>query len=247
MRSKSLNPILLIGIGVLVGAGCTTNMALVIAARQNTANEIKGTSLEKAADKGLINRETLINAKAFGVFHPARSTEDFPILWGEEQSGQAIGQSGGASQQTVVIPSYVRKQGQKVIVAVFNIQDATGEFEPKLLDQLTDYYCGMLTQSLGFKVVPRDQIKKRLSQQKKESYQACYDQSCQIEIGKASAAQKSIATKLIKIGDRCTLVSTMYDLKTQTSEKAANAITDCTPDSLMNGIIQLIKKFSEQK
>jgi hypothetical protein len=45
-------------------------------------------------------------------------------------------------------------------------------------------------------------MRDRIASDKAESYRACVDQSCQIELGKAMAAQKSLATKLIRVGIR---------------------------------------------
>ena len=54
---------------------------------------------------------------------------------------------------------------------------------------------------------------------KAESHQDCYDQSCQIELGKAVAAHKSLSSRLVKIGDSCSLQSQIYDLRTETTER----------------------------
>ena len=89
---------------------------------------------------------------------------------------------------------------KKLIVAVFDIQDHTGGMDEKTLDQLTEYLAAQVTQRAGFKVVPRDQLRSRLAAEKVKSYRKCVDQRCQIELGKAMAAQKSLATKLLKVG-----------------------------------------------
>lgn len=229
---------------VISGCGGTQQQIALQNILNQTAKSIKGTYVEKAINKGLIDGNNVIVAKAWGVFYPAQPTEDFPLRWGEEESIQTGGQTGA---HALVIPSYIRARGKKTIVAVFDIQDVSGSFDTKTMEQLTDYFSAILTQDLGFQVVPRDQLKTRLAQQRDESYKACYDEKCQIEIGKEIAAQKSIATKVIKIGHRCVLVSTMYDLKTETTEKAANAETDCSTDSLMKGVRHLIKIFASQK
>ncbi|HSA24008.1 MAG TPA: hypothetical protein P5076_21290, partial [Myxococcota bacterium] len=90
--------------------------------------------------------------------------------------------------------------GPAPVVAVFDIQDAS-RMLPRAedRDQLTEYLAAQLTELAGFRVVPRDQLRARLQQQKTVGYQQCYDQSCQIELGKAMAAEKSLSTKLLKV------------------------------------------------
>mgnify|MGYP000334928875 CR=1 FL=1 len=51
--------------------------------------------------------------------------------------------------------------------------------------------------------VSEGQVLDRLNQLKRASYRACYDAACQIELGKALAAQKVLAAAIesIKTGD----------------------------------------------
>lgn len=99
----------------------------------------------------------------------------------------------------------------------------------------------------GYKIVPREQIRLRLQQEKADSYRACYDEACQIELGKEVAAEKSLATRILKVGDTCVATSKLYDLKTATSEKAASARAACDPEGLLEGIDQLAKELSKTR
>jgi hypothetical protein len=128
--------------------------------------------------------------------------------------------------------------GPAPVVAVFDIQDPSKKL-PKAedRDQLTEYLAAQLTELAGFRVVPRDQLRARLLQQKTAGYQQCYDQSCQLELGKAMAAEKSLSTKLLKVGRRCALTASLYDLKTETTEAATTVdVKDCNIDELMEGL-----------
>jgi len=130
------------------------------------------------------------------------------------------------------------------VVAVFDIQDPSRQFKSGTLDQLTDYLSTQLTFIVGLRAVPRDQLKERLVKEKRSSYKQCYDQTCQIDIGKALAASKSLATKILRVGNKCALTTILYDLKTETAERAASAKTGCSDDQLMEGVDQLIKSLS---
>jgi hypothetical protein len=130
------------------------------------------------------------------------------------------------------------------ILAVFDIQDASHGFSEQGMDQLTEYLAASLAKGGAFRVVPRDQLRTRIVQEKTESYKQCFDQSCQIDLGKAVAAQKSLATKILRVGDNCAITATMFDLKTETTEKAASVRTTCSENSLMDGMDKIADQLA---
>lgn len=126
------------------------------------------------------------------------------------------------------------------VVAVFNIQarDVPG-FTPADADTFTDYLISELTVS-GMSVVSRAQVRARLIQQQAESYEACYAESCQIELGKAVAAQKVISSTWARLGSTgCTLTATIYDLRSEATEFSAKADAECDGSGLRTAIEQV--------
>ena len=132
------------------------------------------------------------------------------------------------------------------IVAVFDMEDRGAGLSRDTLNNLTDYLAAMLTEG-GYQVIPRDQIRDRLKQQRKESYKECFDQSCQIELGKEMAAQKSLATKVLKIGKKCRVTGDLYDLKRAASERAATAGSGCSEDELLAAVEEVAAKLTGKK
>ena len=147
-------------------------------------------------------------------------------------------------QEKKEVAKRIRNKNRKTIIAVFNIEDVTKRFKKSTTKQLTEYLSARLTEVAGYKVLPRKQIQKRLVREKRRGYKSCYDETCQIEMGKALAAHKSLATKLLRIGDRCAITSNILDLRTESSEKAASLETDCSTNSLLNGIRRIVAKLS---
>jgi hypothetical protein len=137
-----------------------------------------------------------------------------------------------------------RKAESVLVVAAFDVQDGSGSLNPEALAQLSEYLAVKLTETSRFRVIPRTQILDRLRQTKSDSHAVCVDEACHIEIGKNLAASKSLATKLIKVGDNCVLASTMFDLKTETTEKAASVTTGCGINSMLGGVDELTKKLA---
>lgn len=129
------------------------------------------------------------------------------------------------------------------IVAVFDIEDRGAGLPAETLSNLTDYLVVLLTAG-GYEVVPRKQLKDRISQQKQEGYKACYDQSCQVELGRELAAQKSLSTQIFQVGGVCRLAATLIDLKKATTEKACFVKSECGEKKLLAALEELSQKLT---
>lgn len=127
-------------------------------------------------------------------------------------------------------------QADKPIVAVFAIEGRDTRLPPRSLAALTEYLSTRLSSSGAFAVIPNDEVKRRLDEQKSASYKACYDQSCQIEIGKELAAQHSVSTQVARLGGRCVVSSKLFDLKRGTADRAAVSECDCSEAGMMTAL-----------
>jgi hypothetical protein len=137
-------------------------------------------------------------------------------------------------------------RAKSAVVAVFDVQDSGGKLDHHLLEQLTEYLAAQLIEVARYRVVPRAELRHRLAEEKKGSYQACFDESCQIELGKAVAAEKSLQTKLLKVGATCAITATLYDLKSETTEAASSVEGDCSENALLKNMKQLAQKLAAQ-
>ncbi len=131
---------------------------------------------------------------------------------------------------------------QDAIVAVFAISGA--KLKRRDRSALTDMLAAHLTSIRGFRVVPQDALRKRLKTGKRDSYRQCYDQSCQIEVGKALAAQKVLSTKLDRVGGACVVTSSLYDLRTEAAERAAVVHSKCGMRALSRAMEEVANKLS---
>ncbi len=129
------------------------------------------------------------------------------------------------------------------IVAVFDVEDCGAGIAENVLGNLTDYLSAMLIEG-GYQVIPRAQIRERLAAAKKGSYKKCFDQSCQIELGRELAAQKSLATKVLKIGSECRVTGTLYNLKRAAAERAATAASACGENDLLKAVEEIAHKLT---
>jgi len=131
-------------------------------------------------------------------------------------------------------------------VAVFDILDRSNRTGENTRSQLTDYLITQVSEISGFKVIPRDRLRKKIAEQKVKGYGLHYDKKHQAKLGKAMAAKKIITSKLLRVGKTCALTSNLYDLETETLVIAASAETDCSPDSLMNAVRKIAKKLKHK-
>jgi len=141
-------------------------------------------------------------------------------------------------------PAAAQVSAKKPIVAVFNIEDKGAGLSRGLLIRLSDFMAMNLATTRNYQLVPRDQIKKRLVAQKRASYRQCYDQTCQIEIGKELAAQKSLTTMIMKLGSRCMVTTVLHDLRKAVSDGGASAEGGCSEDGIVKSIKSVVQKLT---
>lgn len=132
------------------------------------------------------------------------------------------------------------------VLAVFQIEDQRPTpMNAKTAGSLTNYLATLLAQKPDrFKVVPQTDLARALRDQKRESLQECFDENCQIELGKAVAAERSLSTRISKLGSRCVITSTLFDLTAETTERAASFKGQCTEDDFTAGIESIVKILS---
>ncbi len=143
---------------------------------------------------------------------------------------------------TICLPA--KAEGPKPIVAVFQIEAKRITLDAELLEALTDILSAKLTATGGFGVVPKNEIKKRLLTAKQDSYKECFDQKCQIELGRELAADKTLHSQITKIGSSCNVSVTLHDLKKASSEAAATASGGCTEDEISKSLDQVVAELA---
>ncbi|MEQ9504032.1 MAG: hypothetical protein RIT81_44665 [Deltaproteobacteria bacterium] len=132
------------------------------------------------------------------------------------------------------------------VVAVFDVRDerpAAERLDDPTLASLTTYLGTLLTKSGQYRVVPSSELQRALRDAKRESLELCYDERCQIEIGKALAAQLSLQTSIGRVGSSCVLTSRLFDLREEATVRAASHRGECGDDALTNGVERLVEEL----
>ena len=124
----------------------------------------------------------------------------------------------------------------KPIAAVFDLRVQGMQLDPAIKDGLTDLLVSRLAESGRVRVVPRHQVHKRLMEQKISSYRECYQRSCQVELGRELAANWSLAPRVTRVADSCTIALDLFGLRSATLAHSATAEGPCDPGGLKRSL-----------
>jgi hypothetical protein len=140
-------------------------------------------------------------------------------------------------------PGPAAASGAGIVAAVFDVEDPARVLDAATSAQLADYLGTRLSELGGYRVVPRRELQTQLRGSKQESLGGCYDEQCQIELGKAVAAQKILTSKVLRVGKSCALSGSIFDLRTESTDRSAAVRTSCSVDALLDASDQLLEKL----
>ncbi len=132
---------------------------------------------------------------------------------------------------------------QPPVLAVFNIEDRTGSMSAGFLSQLTDYLATRLGEGGRFRVVPRATVQQRIQSSKRKSYRKCYDEACQVEMGRELAATKIVSARILSIGGECRFTLQLYDLARAATDATASIKTACRTKALPEAIDRAVRRI----
>lgn len=125
---------------------------------------------------------------------------------------------------------------QPAVLAVFDVQVKGIRIGPVTVENIGDYLSTILAGSKQYAVVPRSQIRASLFQEKSNSYRECFDESCQIQLGRELAAQKFLATMIARVGNKCIVNMIVFDLAKATSDLASSSDGGCSEDLIFDSV-----------
>jgi hypothetical protein len=138
---------------------------------------------------------------------------------------------------------WAQSKKPRPIVAVFQIESQKSSLSKDELTMLTDYLSTKLGERGVFQIIPSKDIRRVLLDQKKESYKSCYDNNCQIEIGRELAAQYLVSSKIGRFGRQCLITSGLFDLQKAATVITASGKGSCNPEKLLTVIEEIAEKF----
>lgn len=242
-------------------AGCAGNSAYIA---QKKATEERSAALPYVKN-GYVELDTVVAAQMSdyggrGSFSPPRPTEAFPYIWGDSPQAQqqAMMQQQGYQQPLYQQPVYQQpayqqqqatpaKPTNRPKLAVMEIEDQAGKLGKDVAARGTDYLRATLNATKAFIVIDKSRQAEALMtvivDSKKESYKDCYNQSCQIPLGQALAADTILRTSITRLASFCTLSSELVDLEKEAATGGGMAKFDCTEDGLSMAIEKLVPQL----
>lgn len=138
---------------------------------------------------------------------------------------------------TVLMTLAAQAEDRRPIVAVMDVETIGLSLPRQAIERMSVFLTGRIEATGRYQVVPREQLKRRLVEIKKKSFDLDCDQSCRIELGQAVAARKAITTKVVRAGDECAVTLTVLDLEREVSEFAVSLDGKCDE----NGVVRVLK------
>jgi hypothetical protein len=171
---------------------------------------------------------------------------------GKESSGGAQGvktsgstgggsSTGGSSSGGSSSAGSGAKADAAWVIAVMDVEDLNASsrdkaIDPSLVRNLGDQIRIFIAER-GVRTIDRGTqdkaIKDQISSIKKESYNTCYDDSCQIELGKALAASHILRSRITRFGRRCVLNAELIDLRSEVTMAASSSQGDCEAEGFL--------------
>ena len=145
---------------------------------------------------------------------------------------------------TLVAPSHARA-GQRQVVAVFDIQTKFTKLSRAKRNALTDVLAGEMALGGVFQVMPPGDVKRILLDQSRVSFKACYDEKCQIQLGRELPANKLLTCTVVRIGRTCRVSASLYDLKRQTTDTSERETAGCGEQALVSSIEKVTTRLRE--
>lgn len=147
----------------------------------------------------------------------------------------------------VAMLSLSQATGQLPVAALFDIE--TAGLSRISTRRLTDYLFEQLAAGGGYQLVPSSSVRASVTAKKAESYAPCYDDACQIELGKAVAAQIVLRGTLRQLGSICSFALVELDLKTELTGKSVATQADgkCDDEVVQKLIARAAHEFGATK
>ena len=139
-------------------------------------------------------------------------------------------------------PTPARAEGPPV-VAVFLMESHGSGLKADEVGSLTDYLATRLGEKGRLHIIPRDELRKRITAAKSESHKECFDSSCQIQLGRELAAKFSISSRIARVGNVCLLSASVWDLRKATQVEGVTERSECKPEFLIDAVDNIAAKL----
>ena len=137
----------------------------------------------------------------------------------------------------------VAEDDDKLRLAVMEFEDRSKSLSKQMLSDATEYLRGALIAANKYIVIASErQSQAMVKNMKKESYKACNDKNCQIQLGQALSADTILRTTITRLGKTFVIASELIDLEKEATVVGAREKYDGTEESLSSALDNIAEK-----
>ena len=115
-------------------------------------------------------------------------------------------------------------------VVVFDIEDQTRTFKKQELRTLQQVLAGKMVERRQLQVVPRGVLRAALTKMRRWR---CVDWKCQQAVARGLKAHYVMATKVLKLGSKCMVMGSLYNIRTSLLQHSASITAGCKLDAMV--------------
>lgn len=113
--------------------------------------------------------------------------------------------------------------------------------QPTEIKQLTDYLTVRISEGIYYTAVARQKLREQLKDN------AAGDDTRKIAVGRELAAEKALATKIVRLGSRCVVMLTVFDVTRSAPERANSTKSHCEKDALIVALEKAVRVIMQQE
>lgn len=118
------------------------------------------------------------------------------------------------------------------VLAVLEIKDETGRFDPALVRQWSWYLKAQLTETGRYQLLPPAEAQAELDRLLLDAHRATRDDDQRPEPGRRASAERLVEPRLIEAEGRCAIIALIYDVERGAADRVAQRKTTCDSGTL---------------
>lgn len=141
-----------------------------------------------------------------------------------------------------LVASPSRAQAKQKVLAVFDVEDRGTGLKGSTLRNINAYMADRLAAAAGLRVMSSERLRAAVAARRKRTRKGCLEPACQVQVGKALGAQLTLATRMMKIGSRCTVTGTVHDLRRRPAGRTLGVAKGaCSADAVLTSADHVVK------
>lgn len=125
-----------------------------------------------------------------------------------------------------------REVGAATVLAVLDLKDETGRFDPALVRQWSWYLKAQLTETGQYLLLPPAEALLELDRLLADSHRAIKDDTQRPEPGRRASAERLVEPRLIEAEGHCAIIALIYDVERGAADRVTQRKATCDSGSL---------------